>query len=254
MEQSDPFAGGVEAPETDPFATGGEEFQQDGDPFNPEGASEVTQEPVEGVPVVDAEGKEVTQPQQAQAATQVAPTETPEQQAERQAAEASQAADPTQAAAQAASPASPETPAQPASPEASPAVPAAAAPAESPTPASPSPASATDEGDRPPQVNEKGEVMKRPYRILTPDGAGKWKEVSWFEDAEGNMVEKGAPGARKQTQCLVRGTDEALRIGYKAMGSPAQGIKLVAIATSFFKVKNVAPEEEKVPRMRLKIR
>lgn len=108
--------------------------------------------------------------------------------------------------------------------------------------------------ERQPETNKKGETVRRPYLIFVPDGKGKWREVTWWEAEDGKMVPQGTNGAKKQRTCVVRGQEEALRIGYRALGSPPEGIGIVAVAANYFRLRQVEPDVEPQPRQRLKIR
>lgn len=285
------FEQGIE-PQDDPFAgTDVGDFQQE----DPLADAAVSEQPVEGVPLVNAEGEPVN----------VVTAESTEEEIERSQmtqeeidAEYSRALsgdepDPT------GSPASSET--QEPQSEASPAAQDASAPAASPEDDSPSSVSATETGtteaeqhesavtadgspadaqdagvdptpaptdgattaqsaeeeQAPPPAevkDKKGVVTHRPYVILTPDGEGKWREVHWWVDKGDKMVKKGTPGAKRQRLCSARGQEEALAVGYNALGSPDGGVKLVAIAETYFQPKQVEPDPVPVTRQRLKIR
>lgn len=115
---------------------------------------------------------------------------------------------------------------------------------------------ATEEGDAsvPAEKKDKtGRVTHRRYLILRPEGNGKYTEVVWYENSKGEMVEKGARGAKRQKYALARGQEEALKIGYAAMGAPARAT-IVAVALSAFQSKVVEPETPKPSAIRLKIR
>lgn len=103
----------------------------------------------------------------------------------------------------------------------------------------------------PPKEKEGG--TKRQYRLFTPEGNGKFAEVSWHEDKAGKVVPKGTTGAKKQTIVLARGQEDALRHGYLVLGQPSDGASLVAVAATYFQVKHVQPDEVQPVRQRLKI-
>lgn len=264
MEASatDPFAGGVEHPTDDPFAEKPGEagaFEQEDDPFG-NGEQAVTDQPVEGRPIVDAEGNEKKNPPTStteDATTQVAASvpseateETDEEREQREAAEAE--ADRAEAEADAAMGGEPA-----AAPVADPPPAAASTSSEEPGAAAGSeaaPAAKEPESEVPePERNDKGETVKRGYRLIAPDGQGKWRDVTWHEDENGKVVDKGAPGAKKVNVATVRGQADALRIGFRAMGSPEGGCSLAAIPAKYFRVRHIAPDIEPQPRQRVKI-
>lgn len=290
MEAADPFAGGVESTQDDPFADTPSEnggFSQADDPF---AEATATAEPVPGVPVVDANGQPVAEAPVAE--TQVAaeaepeapsgqlppapsklpdptlPAEDSKAREQREAAEAqarreAEGSNPPVAAEGTSS----EEPGEAAGSEPDPTSSIAAAnesgSGEGPTTGSTSAAAtAPTSGDgtedepqaRDSETDTSGKVTKRAYRVLAPDGGGKWHEVTWYEDANGKMVERGSPGATKQNTCVVRGQAEALRIGWRAMGAPQDGCKLVAVSGANFRVRHVGPEVKPEPRVKLAIR
>jgi hypothetical protein len=103
--------------------------------------------------------------------------------------------------------------------------------------------------------DKTGLVTHRRYILLTPEGNGKHAEVSWHEDKGGKMVKKGTPGAKKQSVCLARGQEEALAIGYQALGSPDAGVPLRAVAFTYWgELTHVEPDEDPPIRQRLKFR
>lgn len=102
--------------------------------------------------------------------------------------------------------------------------------------------------------NAAGAVTHRRYVLLTPSGNGTFKEVHWLEDEQGKMVAKGTPGAKKQTRALARGQEDALDIGFRAMGSPEDGCKVVAVAETYFQVRHVQPDPDPPVRRKLVIR
>lgn len=287
MEASDVFAQGVEIGDgEDPFA--GTDF---GD-FGADGPTEARDEPADDtpdLPVVNREGQPV-EPDPTPAAANgttgstTEPGPTPEAQAALESLRASRAgtedptppaesAGPTEAptdesAAPAAAPAAQE-PAAP--PEASPGAPAPVAESEpqdapdSPQPPSPpseaaSDGSATEEApveDAPepqePRSQVSGRVTHRRYVILRVIGPGKFEQIAWHVDGKGRMVQKGTGGAKRQTVALARGTDDALKIGYAAIGSPAEGTSLIAVAAAYFQVKKIKPMPVEPARQRLSI-
>lgn len=248
MEASDVFAQDIEAGD-DPFAEG----------WDP--ASEESQTPpVEALPVVDREGNAVEAPAPADgvSAESQEGTEQPVA-AEAPAVEPSAEPDPTSA---------PPTSEATSTGSSGGAVaedptPAASTPsaAEAPTAASAEPsggASATgepqsdgSEGEDAPEPTEaKG---KRRYYILRVDGAGKFTQLSWYEDSKGNMVPKGTTGAKRQAVALARGSEEAMKIGFAAMGAPADGAHLVTVAALHFQPKKVKPLPPEPSKQRLQI-
>lgn len=141
----------------------------------------------------------------------------------------------------------------------------AAAPAESPGDAGPTDASAIQEpvtdGEKfapvPEELKDKsGAITHRRYIILTPEGSqGKHKEVSWYENKAGEMVKKGTPGAKKQSVALARGQEDALAIGYRAMGEPDGGVPLRAVAYTYWgELVHVEPKYDAPVRQRLTFR
>lgn len=112
-----------------------------------------------------------------------------------------------------------------------------------------------DVADPPAEVqNDAGAVTHRRYVLLTPSGNGAFKEVHWLEDEKGKMVAKGTPGAKKQTRALARGQEDALDIGFRAMGSPEDGCKVVAVAETYFQIRHVQPDPDPPVRRKLVIR
>lgn len=101
--------------------------------------------------------------------------------------------------------------------------------------------------------NEKGVVTHRRYVLLLPEGNGKHKEVSWWEK-DGKMVKKGTAGAKKQSVCLALGQEEALGVGYRAMGEPEGGVGLRAVSLTYWgDVVHVEPDDKPV-RQKLSFR
>lgn len=101
-----------------------------------------------------------------------------------------------------------------------------------------------------PQEKEGG--TKRQYKLFTPDGPGKFSEVSWHEKA-GKVVEKGTAGAKKQTVVLARGQEDALSHGFAVLGAPQDGASLIAVAATYWQVKRVDPDPVQPIRQRLRI-
>lgn len=101
--------------------------------------------------------------------------------------------------------------------------------------------------------DKKGRVTHRRYLILQPDGSGKYTEVHWHVDKDGRMVAAGTKGAKKQKHALSRGQEDALKIGYAAVGAPPR-VTLIAVAESQFQPKTIEPEAPRPERARLKIR
>lgn len=100
--------------------------------------------------------------------------------------------------------------------------------------------------------DKNGRKTHRKYLILRPIGPGQYEEVHWFEDADGRMVPKGTKGAKRKKSAMCRGQEDALRIGYIAVGSPPAA-PLIAVAQSAFMLKTVAPEAPQPSSVRLKI-
>ncbi len=112
-----------------------------------------------------------------------------------------------------------------------------------------------DEVAEPPEEvkDEAGKVTKRRYYILRQDDADKFTKLAWYEDKDGKMTTKGAPGSKKQTVALARTTDEALKIGFAAAGAPTDGITLIPVAALHFQPKKVRPAPPEPSRVRLQI-
>lgn len=184
--------------------------------------------------------------------------------AEREAAEAAKAAAEPAPEASVPAEAVPEAPAPVAESEPPAAEPEAAAPAPS-VPEDPpaaevsSPPSATEGGeseDAPPPEepkNEKGKTTHRRYYVMKVTDTGKYERVAWYEDKAGKMVAKGTAGAKRQTVALSRGTEDALKIGYIAVGSPVDGATLVAVAALHFQERRVRPKAPEPSKARLEI-
>lgn len=244
------FSQEFDSPEEDPFATSDADFGITGD-----------------VPVVDREGNPVEaekpaeqpppaeQPAQAEPpAEQPAEVEQPAEQAppaeaatppvadEQPAADATQVAAESQAA---------ESVIEQA--EAAPAVEAAPAEAERPEVSVTAEPEEAPESDTAAPPTPKAKDSRRRYVLFTPDGNGKFSEVVWHEDKSGKPVTKGTPGAKKQTVTLARGQEDALRFGHEVMGSPADGVSLVAVAATYWQVRHVKPDPIQPVKQRLKI-
>lgn len=101
--------------------------------------------------------------------------------------------------------------------------------------------------------NESGKTTHRRYYVLQLTGAGKFEQVAWYEDENGQMVAKGTKGAKRQTVALSRGTDDALKIGFAALGSPQEGVKIVAVAALHFQPRTVRPKPPEPSKARLEI-
>lgn len=93
---------------------------------------------------------------------------------------------------------------------------------------------------------------RRKYVLFTPDGNGKFTEVSWHEDKAGNVVPRGQ-GTKKQTIVLARGQEDALHFGFGVMGKPQGGCKLVAVAETYWQVRHIEPDPDPPVRQKLKI-
>lgn len=112
-----------------------------------------------------------------------------------------------------------------------------------------------EDEDAPPPEEPKdasGKATRRRYLILQVTGPGKFEQVSWYEDKDGKMVPRGA-GAKRQTVALARGTEEALKIGFAALGAPNSGAHLVPVAQLHFQPKRIKPKPPEPARMRLEI-
>jgi hypothetical protein len=101
--------------------------------------------------------------------------------------------------------------------------------------------------------DKKGRVTHRRYLILQPDGNGKYTEIHWWIDKDGRLVPQGTKGAKKQKHALSRGQEDALKIGYHAVGCPPR-VTLIAVAESQFQPKTIEPDQPRPERTRLKIR
>jgi hypothetical protein len=117
-------------------------------------------------------------------------------------------------------------------------------------------APAEPEGEPAPVPDElkdaKGRVTHRQYVILRPTSPGKFEQVAWHVNKDGEMAPKG-PGTKKQNVTLARTGDDALAVAYKALGAPPEGIMLVAVSQSHFQIKPVRPKPVEPSRTRLQI-
>lgn len=112
------------------------------------------------------------------------------------------------------------------------------------TEVAPEPVEATD---------KRGRRVKRKYVLLRVTGPGKFEQIAWYVDKSNTMVAKGAEGARKQTVALARDTDEALKVGYVAVGRPQDGVSLIAVAQQNFQVRKIRPRPPEPSKERLEI-
>lgn len=115
--------------------------------------------------------------------------------------------------------------------------------------------SSADPEDAAPPAEKKDKrdrVTHRRYTILQVLGPDDFKRVSWYEDKDGKMVARGN-GAKRQRIALARDGEQALAIGYAALGSPEKGVTLVAVAVSLFQPKTVQPDEPEPAKRKLKI-
>lgn len=130
---------------------------------------------------------------------------------------------------------------------------------ERPTPAATSPQAASgvsgagDDADVAPPPEEKKGGTRRPYLLFVPRGKGGFDELFWYEDKNGKLVEKGSPGAKKQTVVLARAKKDALRHGYEVLGAPDGGASIAAVAQASWSLKHVEPDPIQPPRQRVKI-
>lgn len=121
------------------------------------------------------------------------------------------------------------------------------APPASAPPAPPTTASQSGDGT-------KKRTTSRKYVILKVVGPGKFEQVSWIVNREGKVVPEMVEGqTRRVAVANARGTEDALKVGYQALGAPAQGVKLIAVAAAYFKVQSVKAEADPVPKTRIKI-
>lgn len=89
----------------------------------------------------------------------------------------------------------------------------------------------------------------RNYLLFVPDGPGKFSQLTWCEDKDGNIVEKGI----KKSSVEAREQEEALAVGWAVLGSKAAGVKLVAVAESHWQVRHVGPDKTPPKKVPLKI-
>ena len=93
----------------------------------------------------------------------------------------------------------------------------------------------------------------RRYVVLRVDGPGKFSQVSWHENSKGKMVASNAPGAKRQTVVLSRTATDALRAGFVAVGSPENGVTLIAVAAVYFQPRRLKLKPPEPSRVRLDI-
>jgi hypothetical protein len=279
--EQDPFAGGTEiGSDVDPF--GGDDFAGFADitsplaPSDPEPVGDSNLPSTDELPVVNKEGEQVgtapveAAPTPAEAAQQSMQSlrehrEKTDRQAalrdmaQREAAEAAQVAT-------GATEAPPEPQVGPQTPETAPVTQEAPEPVAVAVPVA-EPVTPDDEPDvgipdeaepedapLPKETTDKaGKVTKRLYLVYRVAAPGKLEQVFWYEDAKGNMTSKKTPGSKRQSVCVVRSAQDALKIGYAALGSPDEGVKLVAVAALHFQEKTVAPAPIIPTRVRLEI-
>ena len=80
------------------------------------------------------------------------------------------------------------------------------------------------------------------YYLLVPDGEGSFKQLTWREDSQGNVVSTGGKET-KVADCYTQ--KEALSLGYYVAQKNDKGeVKVVAVPTSRFQVRTVAPEQK----------
>jgi hypothetical protein len=130
-----------------------------------------------------------------------------------------------------------------------------APPAPKPTAKVGEPAPEPEPEDAPPPEEKKDKndkVTMRRYYIMRVAGPGKFEQVFWYE-LDGKMVSKGTPGCKRQTVCLSRGAEGALKVGFAALGAPQDGVKLVAVAALHFQPKTIRPAPVVPQRVRLEI-
>lgn len=105
-----------------------------------------------------------------------------------------------------------------------------------------------------PEERKSGDkVTHRRYYVFQLTEPGVFKQVTWWQDADGKMVPRGTPGSKRQGVALARGAEDALKIGHAALGSPTEKVTLVAVAALHFQPKPVAPDVPPPSRTRLKI-
>lgn len=102
-------------------------------------------------------------------------------------------------------------------------------------------------------TSPSGKTTHRRYVVLQATETGRFEQLAWYEDKSGKMVSRGTSGAKRQTVALSRGTDDALKVGYLALGSPPEGVTLVAVAALHFQPRRVRPKPPEPSRTRLEI-
>lgn len=140
-------------------------------------------------------------------------------------------------------------------PPQSPATSEGSSPAPEAPAASAEPQSGGNEEDAPEPEETRdssGKTTKRKYVVLQVVGPGKFEQVTWYEK-DGEIVAKGTPGSKRQGIALVRGAEDALKLGYAALGSPTDTIHLVAVAQLHFQPKPVRPAAPRPSAVRLQI-
>jgi hypothetical protein len=122
-----------------------------------------------------------------------------------------------------------------------------------PEPAPPAPEAPAPEPQNVQTVRDaKGNVTHRPYVVLQQVDMQHFERLAWHEDADGKHVPAG-PGTRRSSIALVRSAADALVLGYKVVGVPEAGARLVAVPLSSFAVKTVKPKPPEPTRTRLSI-
>lgn len=148
-------------------------------------------------------------------------------------------------------PTAPTTPAPQASPEAAAAL---AALKERDTPDEQTQAAREAPAEPPAErTDAAGKKTHRRYVVLSVEGPGKFRQLEWREDNDGNMLPPGAKGGRRQSVCVARSSDEALKVGFAAMGSPDDGCTIIAVAAAYFQPKNVKPAAIVLSRTKIAI-
>jgi hypothetical protein len=105
-----------------------------------------------------------------------------------------------------------------------------------------------------PRAPRQQGTSARGYIVLKVDSPGKFSQVSWFEDPDtGKMVAEGTVGAKRQTVVQARFRNDALKIGYLAVGSPPDGVTLIAVAATAFLPRKVRPKPPEPSKTRLDI-
>lgn len=100
---------------------------------------------------------------------------------------------------------------------------------------------------------DSGKTKKRRYYVLRVVDKGRFEQVTWYEDSKGKICDRAAKGAKPQHIVFAHGAEEALRVGYQALGAPTEGARLVAVAALHFQPKTVAPAPVQPARVRLSI-